>query len=184
MPRLMSFRHTHQQLLALKKSVTRRSGWRGAEPGDFAAPVIQAQGLPKGATVERLGLLVFTEVDPFSVIDEKHITAAEVKAEGFPRMSVDEFIAQLCRAMGKQHGDTITRLAFRLVLDIDGEAAEGQKGCSAVVRRRGRNGGCPQQAIHFWAGLRWCYYHHPQKPKKVGEGYVGPGDRGWRGSRV
>jgi hypothetical protein len=93
--RQMSFALTTQQILDRTKTVTRRVGWLTLQPGTRIQAVEKSQGLRKGERVKRLAVLRITDVrrEPLQAI-----TADDVVAEGFPGMSVEEFISMFCRS--------------------------------------------------------------------------------------
>lgn len=82
---------TIPQVRARSKTETRRSQWtwRSLEPGDRLALIEKGMGLKKG---DRQVVLATVEVVSNDLVRLRDITPAEVAAEGFPAMTVDEFI--------------------------------------------------------------------------------------------
>jgi hypothetical protein len=111
--RLMSFKLTVEQIRRREKTVTRRLGWLDLEPGTLLQPVVQAQGLPPGGKVEKVG----GPIRVVSVRREKlaDITEADVVAEGFPTYTSAAFIAMFERANKCDLMDQITRIEFEYV---------------------------------------------------------------------
>ncbi len=89
-PRNMSFSMTTKQYIAHTKTVTRRLGWWGLQPGDVLNGVKKAMGLKKGEKIEVLGRHRIINADPEPL---NAITREDVIREGFPKMTPEEFIA-------------------------------------------------------------------------------------------
>lgn len=127
--RNISFALTTEQVRARTKTVTRRLGWKTAKAGDLLQPVLRAQGLNKGERVQKLG-------GPIRVVSVRRerlgaITRADVVREGFPSMTVAEFIEMFGRShrireitAGRKHlrmtrpcgpDDEVTRIEFAYV---------------------------------------------------------------------
>lgn len=108
--RNMSFSITTPQMRAFEKDVTRRIGWLFLKPGDVVMAVEKGMGLKKGEKIKRLYPIRIVRVSGELLCQ---ITDDEVRREGFPNMSRDEFIDMFCRA----HKDctsitSITRIEF------------------------------------------------------------------------
>lgn len=93
MPRRISFAKTIPQILAEKKTETRRLGWDFVRVGDLLQAVNKTMGFKKGEKADLLKLIVVTETrrEPLNAI-----TQDGVNAEGFPEMSPSEFIEFFC----------------------------------------------------------------------------------------
>lgn len=110
MPRNQSFSMTKCQYRERTKTVTRRMGWRFAKVGDICNGVEKAQGLKKGEKIVVMGRHRFTDVrfEPLNAV-----TPEDVVKEGFPEMTVDEFIAFYCKGhRGCTPETEVTRLEF------------------------------------------------------------------------
>ena len=111
--RHMSFTRTPQQMRDGTKTVTRRhpDAWATLKPGDSVQPVLRTQGLKKGERHEFLCPPI--EIVSNALEDVGAITAIEVIREGFPGMSVSEFV-DLLRSAGSLSTDGIVRrIEFR-----------------------------------------------------------------------
>ncbi|MGI9354838.1 MAG: hypothetical protein ACR2PF_06725 [Rhizobiaceae bacterium] len=111
MPRNISFSMTEPQFLDGSKDVTRRLGWLKLKPHDLLMACRKCMGLKKGEKVHRLGLI--------KVITARRerldaITQDEVRREGFPDMSVPEFIEFFCKGhRGCKPETVVTRIEFQ-----------------------------------------------------------------------
>ena len=111
MPRNMSFMMTKDQLLDGSKTVTRRMGWKFLKLGDQVMACEKCRGLDKDGKIKRYGLIEIEQVWT-EQLDE--ITRTEVLREGFPNMSVDEFIDYFIAGHKSCKRDSIiTRIQFR-----------------------------------------------------------------------
>jgi len=116
----MAFALTTPQVLARTKTVTRRAGhgWLALRRGQLLQAVAKAQGLKKGAHVERLAVLRVLDVR-LEVLAA--ITPEDVRAEGFGETAPHDFVAFFCRThTGVQPTTEVVRVAFTYV---DGIAA-------------------------------------------------------------
>lgn len=109
MPRLISFAATLPQFLDGTKTVTRRVGWKFLTEGTILEAVEKAQGIPKGGTVTRIGLIRVVDVtsEPLSAI-----TSADVIAEGFPGWTPGVFVEFFCSMNGGTADQIVTRIEF------------------------------------------------------------------------
>ena len=109
MSRLMSFSLTTDAVLERRKTVTRRLGWWFLKPGDELIAIRKAMGLKKGEKVERLCRIhvLSTRREPLF-----YVTVEDVRREGFPDMSSDEFIARFCGAMRCGPETEVNRIEF------------------------------------------------------------------------
>lgn len=106
----MSFALTTPQILSRQKTVTRRTGWRKAQPGWIVQPVLKGQGLRKGERVTKIGAPIrFTAVDRVVLAD---ITPQDVYREGFPQMTAQEFVAMFKQHNGGLKDQIVTRIQF------------------------------------------------------------------------
>lgn len=105
----MSFKLTVKAFRAGKKDVTRRLGWSGLAAGDLFRAVVQAQGLPKGSHVTRLGRCRCVSNSRVRLDD---ITCREVLREGFPDMTPEEFVAFFEKHMGTKPYEWVNRIEF------------------------------------------------------------------------
>ena len=113
---MMSFSATTEQIRNQAKTVTRRLGWWFLKPGDILWAVEKAQGLKKGETVKRICQIrvVSTRREYLAVI-----TKEDVIREGFPRLTVVEFIDLFCKVNRCDRGVEVNRIEFEYVLDLD-----------------------------------------------------------------
>lgn len=111
MARLMSVALTVAQVRDRSKTVTRRDGWRMLGPGDELTLCPKVRGRRKGEPLERI-----VTVTVVSVRRERldAVTGADVAAEGFPRMSPQEFISFFCGThRGVRPDSVVTRIEWR-----------------------------------------------------------------------
>ena len=110
--RNMSFALTVPQLLDGTKDVTRRLKWTVLERGMKLCAVRKSMGLKLGEKIDRLA-----EIEVVDVSREilRTITEREVRREGFPRMTRDDFIHMFCEANNIGPHTMITRIEFRVV---------------------------------------------------------------------
>ena len=98
--RLMSFFLTPGELVRGEKAETRRDGWHKAPPrvGEEIRAVYKSQGLGKGGHPFELAVIRVREFrrEPLGAI-----TAAAVRAEGFPGWSPAMFVARFCKSQNK-----------------------------------------------------------------------------------
>jgi hypothetical protein len=110
MPRLMSVALTTDQVRRRQKTVTRRVGWHMLKPGDQLTLCAKVRGRRQGEPLERI-----VTVDVLSVRREPlyAITAADVSAEGFPEMTVTQFVDFFCATHQGVSADTeVTRIEW------------------------------------------------------------------------
>jgi len=108
----VSFKETARQIEDGSKTVTRRMGWTHMKVGDLFLPVYQCQGLAKGQKQRVLGgpgprVCLSNWREPLNVI-----THDDVVAEGFPEMTVGQFIAFFCRINRCKPPTEISRIKF------------------------------------------------------------------------
>ena len=110
MPRNMSFSLTTEQVRNRSKTVTRRLGWWFLKPGDIVNAVEKAMGLKKGEKVKIICQIRIVSTRPEPLQD---ITNSDIIKEGFPNMSIDEFIAMFCRShKGCSPATIVNRIEF------------------------------------------------------------------------
>lgn len=108
--RNMSFALTTDQLLRREKTVTRRLGWLYLRPGEWVQAVKKCMGLKPGEKLEPLCVIrvVDTRREPL-----RAMTVEDCAREGFPHLSVDEFVEFFCKTHKGCTPDTIiTRIEF------------------------------------------------------------------------
>ena len=108
--RNMSFALTTDQLLRREKTVTRRLGWLYLRTGDWVQAVKKCMGLKPGEKLERLCVIKVTDTrrEPL-----RAMTQDDCVREGFPQMTVAEFVEFFCKTHKGCTPDTIvTRIEF------------------------------------------------------------------------
>lgn len=110
--RRMSFALTERQLLAGRKTVTRRMGWWTLKPGEELMAVQKCMGLKKGQKQKPLAVLRVTAVtpSPVSAVDDREATL-----EGFPHMTGPEFVRWFCKAQSCEPTTIVNRIEFEMV---------------------------------------------------------------------
>jgi hypothetical protein len=112
----MAFSMTVQQMRDGTKDVTRRLGWKFAKPGMRFLAVSKSQGRRKGERPEVFGPKEATEV---SRVPISPITQEEVKREGFPHLTPEQFVSMFCTHNGCTPDKVVTRIAFKAVKETD-----------------------------------------------------------------
>ena len=115
MPRNISFFKTQTQIRNRTKTQTRRMGWKQLKPGTILTAVEKGQGLKKGEKVKRMGLIKVTKIynEPLSMI-----TREDVIQEGFPDMTVSEFLTFFCKFNKCAKDDYVTVIHFEYLSEI------------------------------------------------------------------
>lgn len=102
MPRHMSFSMSTEAVRNRSKTVTRRLGWNDLKPETLLWAVEKGMGLKKGEKVKRLAMIrvVSARDEPLDEMERLSLAeqALEMRREGFPRMTVPEFIGMFVRA--------------------------------------------------------------------------------------
>ncbi len=111
--RHMSFALTTEQVRNHTKTVTRRLGWKTLQPGTLLQPIVKGQGLKKGEKVEKIGGPI--RVDRVDQVVLGDISPQDVHREGFPQMTVREFVAFFKKANGGLRDQIVTRIQFAYV---------------------------------------------------------------------
>jgi hypothetical protein len=129
----MSFSMTTEAVRNRTKTVTRRLGWDSIKPGDVLCAVKKGMGLKKGEKVERLALIrvVSTRWEPLYAV--LYCDEEEMRREGFPGMSVYEFMDMFCRANRCNQYRLVNRIEFEYVQD-DPETDRGATGACATMK--------------------------------------------------
>ena len=110
----MSFSLTKDQVRNKTKFVTRRLGWWFLKPGDVVQACEQCQGLLKGQKFVKICQIRIVSTRPEPL---KDITLDEVRLEGFPEMSVWEYIQMFTEKMVCLDFDPVNRIEFEYVED-------------------------------------------------------------------
>lgn len=107
--RNISFAMTVDQLRDGSKDVTRRFGWKHLKPGDQLCAIEKGMGLKRGESVRRLGVITVVDVrtEPLSAI-----TQDDVVREGFPDMSVADFVVMFSCKMRCERDAPVRRIEF------------------------------------------------------------------------
>lgn len=115
--RNISFAMTTPQMLAGTKDVTRRMGWLSVQPGEMLRGIEKGQGLKKGETVKPLAIILLLDVRVERLdrmLTDRDYGLAEVKREGFPEMTPEQFVEFFCaNHTGCFPDREITRLEFQ-----------------------------------------------------------------------
>lgn len=112
MPRNMSFAMTTPQFIARTKDITRRFGWLFLKPGDKICGVEKAMGLQKGEKIKRLGMVevVSVRLEPLNAI-----TQEDVRREGFPDWTPEQFIQMLVDHYKVDPTEIVNRIEFKYI---------------------------------------------------------------------
>jgi hypothetical protein len=111
--RNISFQHTESELLAGRKTVTRRLGWAFLKAGDRLCAVRKARGLRPDEKLVRLGV-----IEVVSIRREKLelITEADCALEGYAHLAPASFVAMFCKThRGCEPGSEVTRIEFKRI---------------------------------------------------------------------
>lgn len=109
--RNMSFMLTTRQMYAETKTVTRRLGWWFLKPGDVVMAVEKGMGLKKDEKVVRIYPIEIISAYPEPL---HFITAKEVVREGFPELSIREFMTMFMNShKGCKPETMVNRIEFR-----------------------------------------------------------------------
>lgn len=111
--RNMSFALTTPQILARRKTVTRRLGWQTLKAGETIQAIEKGQGLKKGEKARKLAVLRVESVRRERL---DAITQQDVYAEGFSGMDCAAFIDMFCRSHRPcEYWWAITRIEFSYI---------------------------------------------------------------------
>lgn len=108
--RNMAFSMTTRQMYAQTKTVTRRLGWWFLKPGDIVMAVEKGMGLKKGEKVKKI-----YPIEIISVRSEilSNITLDDIAREGFPGMSVPQFVRMFATSHRCDMHKVVNRIEFR-----------------------------------------------------------------------
>jgi len=111
----MAFSITTKQMYAGTKDVTRRLGWLGIRPGVRVMAVEKGIGLKVGEKVKQIGeiKIVSARLEPLN-----HISVADVVREGFPELSIREFIIMFCKSHKCEPDQLVTRIEFERLYPV------------------------------------------------------------------
>ena len=107
--RNMSFFYTQEQVRNGSKDVTRRLGWWFLKPGDMVMAVEKAQGLGKGGKITKIRPIRIVSTDRVQLFE---MPDSDVPREGFPDMTVREFVEMFCKHMKCSPFDYVNRIEF------------------------------------------------------------------------
>jgi hypothetical protein len=114
--RNISFALTTEQVRNQTKTVTRRLGWRTLQPGTLLQPVVKGMGLKKGEKAEKVGSpirVVKVNREPLEFMAKDPVYGArEARAEGFPSMRGEDFVAMFCEHNACRPETEVTRIEF------------------------------------------------------------------------
>jgi hypothetical protein len=115
MPRNISFLLTTDQFRQQTKTVTRRLKWLNVKVGDQLMGCVKCQGIKPGEKIERLGLIVVTEVrrERLDCMLQEPYGSEEATLEGFPGMTGADFVSMFCKHMGVRPDEMVTRIEFK-----------------------------------------------------------------------
>ncbi|MFD6401191.1 hypothetical protein [Nocardia sp. NPDC060249] len=122
MPRLMSVSLTEDQVRARAKFVTRRMGWAYLRPGERVTLCRKVMGRRRGEPLVRIVDVEILDVrrEPLDAI-----AADDVRAEGFPDMTPQQFVEFFCAThKGCTPTSEVTRIRWRY-LDTPPHSPEG-----------------------------------------------------------
>lgn len=100
------------------KDVTRRLGWANARIGEHLCACEKCMGLGPGGQLVRLGVIQLVHVGLQrldAMLSDPAYGREEVRREGFPELTPEQFVAMFCKHMRCFPSDIITRLEFRYV---------------------------------------------------------------------
>jgi hypothetical protein len=110
----ISFSMSTEQVRRHEKTVTRRLGWKTLRPGTFLQAVEKAQGLKKGEHVKPICVIRVVSVTPERLGDilAYFLPMAELKREGFPDLTLAEFITMFMDANHCTTDTMVNRIEF------------------------------------------------------------------------
>jgi hypothetical protein len=116
--RFMSFSLTTPQIKAGTKTVTRRLGWADLKPGEQVMACVKCMGIPKGGHVEKIRVIECVSNREEPLCQMTNVLAygdAEVKREGFPKMTPQQFVDMFCKHMKVEAWECVNRVEFRYI---------------------------------------------------------------------
>lgn len=121
MPRLMSVAYTEAAVLDRTKTVTRRLGWRHAEPGQRVVLCRKVMGRKAGEPLHRLVVVQFEDVRRERLdlmLTERTYGLAECDREGFPELNPESFLhTYFTKAQGVELDTEVTRIRWSYLED-------------------------------------------------------------------
>ena len=120
--RNISFMLTQEQFRNRTKTVTRRLRWKYLQPGDVLMGCEKCQGLGKGGQIVRMGAIKVLTVRRERLdcmITDRAYGLLEVRLEGFPGITPEEFIEFFCRHNKVRPDQVVTRIWYEY-LQTDG----------------------------------------------------------------
>lgn len=162
--RNISFFLTEKQFIAGTKTVTRRLAWRNLRPGTRLVAVRKTQGLKRGEHPVVLGTIEVVSAwqEPLN-----RITPEDVVREGFPGLSVWDFITMFCTHMKCMPEAEVTRIEFRKVASAEepGEVVAGppRYGRGSLLAMLWGVGSAPLVILRFdyarrqYVGMVWVH---------------------------
>ena len=110
MPRLMSVSLTEQAVRGRTKTVTRRLGSHHVKPGDHLMLCRKVMGRKPGEPLARIAEVEVVSARRARLWD---ISDEDVEREGFPEVTISEFLEFLCEHMNVRPDDEVTRIEWR-----------------------------------------------------------------------
>jgi hypothetical protein len=115
----MSFSMTTEAVRNHTKTVTRRLGWNDLRPGTLLWACEKCQGLKKGEKVKKLVLIRVVSVRREKLVELERLSLAEqaleMAREGFPHMTVPEFLFMFHRHNKTRRFTPVNRIEFEYV---------------------------------------------------------------------
>jgi hypothetical protein len=111
----ISFSLTTQQVRDRTKVVTRRNGWKNAKVGQVLTACVKCMGLKKGEKIEKICQIRIVSVrsEPLNrLLDSREYGIVEMRNEGFPDWSPQQFIDMYCKHNKCDPFDCVTRIEF------------------------------------------------------------------------
>lgn len=118
----MSFALTIEPFRTRTKFVTRRIGWWRAKPGQRVMGIEKGQGLRRGEKVQRLGAIKIETVRQEELVEllrRPEYGRVEVNREGFPDLTVEQFVDNFCRTHHCEEVAIVNRIEFSYLDWID-----------------------------------------------------------------
>ena len=114
MPWNMSFFITQEQIRNKTKTVTRRLGWNFLRPGDIVNACEKCQGLGKGGKIIKICQIKIINTWKEELCE---ITQTDVIKEGFPFMTITEFVEMFIKEIKPKHGHRtkVNRIEFEYI---------------------------------------------------------------------
>lgn len=142
--RNISFAMTTAQIRTQAKTVTRRIGWTGLQPGTLLQPIVKGQGLKKDETAEPIGApirVVSVRREPLSQMrDHVAYGIEECQREGFGEhpdlMWPSSFVEYFAHGHGCAVDDDITRIEFEYTVTLEAAQVAFERAHSNHLHRR------------------------------------------------